>query len=57
MILIVCAFLAVLTVPLSGTSLRGMGSLPIHHTPLAWVAMRKPLLWASHIRSAISSVS
>ncbi len=39
MILIVCALLAVLTVPLSGTSLRGMGSLPIRYAPLVWVAI------------------
>ncbi len=39
MIILVCALLAVLTVPLSGTSLRGMGSLPLRYMSLAWVAI------------------
>ncbi|MEO6654263.1 MAG: DUF5317 domain-containing protein [Ilumatobacteraceae bacterium] len=39
MILIVLAFVAVATVPLTGGCLREMGSLPIRWMPLAWLAI------------------
>ncbi len=39
MILIVLAFLAIATVPLTGGSLRQMGNLPIRWMPLAWLAI------------------
>jgi hypothetical protein len=39
MILIVCAFLAVMTVPLSGQRLSRMSTLPIRHMWMVWVAI------------------
>ena len=39
MILVVCALIAVATVPLTGTSLRAMATLPISRLWLVWVAI------------------
>ena len=39
MILIVCALIAVATVPLTGASLRPMAALPIRHLWLVWLAI------------------